>query len=69
MSTFFRSEIHTHEEESKAASIYLNEEVPCPQTSPPGHALHINRLQILKGRECRGGGELLNGCLGWEEIV
>lgn len=42
---------------------YLDEEVSCPQTGSPGHTLHIHRLQILEGRERRGGGELLNGGL------
>lgn len=42
---------------------YLDEEVSCPQTSSPGHPLHIHRLQILEGRKCWGGGELFNGSL------
>lgn len=47
----------------RAVLNYLNEEVSCPQASPPGHSFHIHRLQVLQGRKRWGGGELLNGRL------
>ena len=52
-------------EEERGCS-YLYEEVSCPKPSPPGHSLHVDRLQVLEGRECRCWGELLNRRLSWE---
>lgn len=51
------------------ARTHLDEEVAHAQSSAPCHATLVHRLQILQGREGRGGGELLDGGLRcrWEE--
>ena len=42
---------------------HLDEEVPCAQPSPPGHALHVHGLKVLQRGEGWRGGELLDGGL------
>lgn len=45
------------------AQPHLDEEVSRAQPCPPGHALHIHRLEVLERREGRRGRELLDGSL------
>lgn len=44
---------------------YLYEEIPHPESSSPGHAPFVHWLQVLQGREGRGGSELLDRSLSW----
>lgn len=61
-------EASTHGRARKAQP-HLDEEVSRAQPCPPGHALHIHRLEVLERREGRRGRELLDGSLccgaGW----
>lgn len=51
------------------AGTHLDEEVAHAQPGTPCHTALVHRLQVLQGREGRGGGELLDGGLRcrWEE--